>query len=56
MTYDGRGRLTGLSSGHRYAINRAGQRVAKSGPDECEIGSGYFIRRPRVTRMTQQAT
>ena len=30
--YDGRGRLTQLSSGYRYSINGAGQRVAKAGP------------------------
>ena len=42
MTYDGRGRLTQLSSGHRYAINGAGQRVAKSGSGVA-TGTLYFV-------------
>ena len=38
FTYDGRGRLTQVSNGYRYAINRLGQRVAKIGPP----GITYF--------------
>ena len=39
FTYDGRGRLTQVSNGYRYAINGLGQRVSKSGPG----GTTYFI-------------
>ena len=38
FAYDGRGRLTQVSNGYRYAINGLGQRVAKSGPG----GTTYF--------------
>ena len=39
FTYDGRGRLTQVSNGYRYAINGMGQRVSKSGPG----GTTYFV-------------
>ena len=41
LTYDGRGRLTQSSSGHRYLVNGLGQRVAKSGPGVAS-GMNYF--------------
>jgi len=42
FTFDGRGRLTQSSSGHSYAINGLGQRVAKSGPGVV-TGTNYFV-------------
>ena len=42
FTYDGRGRLTQASTGHKYWINGLGQRVAKTGPGVTS-GANYYV-------------
>jgi YD repeat-containing protein len=42
FTYDGRGRLSQTTSGHKYSINGLGQRVAKGGPG-IATGTVYFV-------------
>ena len=42
FNYDGRGRLTQTSSGHKYLINGLGQRVAKTGPDVA-TGTTHYV-------------
>ena len=55
FTYDGRGRLTQVGNGYRYAINGLGQRVSKSGPGGNDLLRLRRARAPhrRVRRVGQ---